>query len=251
MTMPPDDNLTNAALSGITKVASDVYADVARPSAQRVGGALDTLFKVGLAPVAMLDWGFDRSKEWLQRKIEERLAHIPEDVRVPPPSNIAVPALLQIAMCADAPELRELYAELLLKAMDARTVSTVHPAYVSLIGQLSPPEALVYLSFGCQGEKSLFTEDASSYTSPTIEHQFGEHCASLGFQDPKLARVWLDNLQRLGLLVIERYSDVTLKGDDYDRPARVDTKETRYLELTEFGRSFLATCTPSGVVHEA
>jgi hypothetical protein len=251
--MATQDDPIRATADGLGKVAAEAYGDIARPAARQVGGALETLFKIGLSPVAMLDWGFEQSKDWLSAKISQRLRRIPPDCQTSPPSNIAVPAILQIAASADAPELRELYAELLLKAMDARSASRVHPSYVSLVAQLSPQEALVFLSFKATSESNLFSDKVrlSSYSSPpTIEEQFEAYCSDLGFGDPNLAEVWLDNLQRLGIVSLERYSDVSYVGPNFDRPPSVDTTEYRHLHLTAFGRTFLEVCAPEDSIYE-
>jgi len=253
--MSSDKNPTDAAMNALAKVASEAYSDVARPAARRVGTAVETLFKVGLAPVAILDWGFEKSKDWLHRKIEERLAQIPEDCHVAPPSHIAVPVLLQIAASVDAPELRDLYAELLLKAMDARTSSSVHPAYISLLAQMSPPEALVFLSFKQKTGGRLFSEKIRlhlRHLSPsTIEQQFEAYCDELGLSGDVLPQIWLDNLLRLGVVAFDKYSDMSLSGEDLERPPRIDATEYRHLDLTEFGQAFLLVCDPRGPVHEA
>ncbi|RYF36689.1 MAG: DUF4393 domain-containing protein [Cytophagaceae bacterium] len=247
--MSENKNPTDSAIEGIAKIASDIYADVAHPAARHIGRGIETIFKVGLAPVAMLDWGFEQSKEWLQKKVEERLAQIPQDCHITPPSNIAVPILLQIAASVDAPDLRGLYAELLLKAMDVRTVSQVHPAYISVLAQMSPTEALIFLSFRNKGSEILFSQ--ATYGSSSIEKQFEAYCNGLGLGEVVQVQVGLENLQRLGLLVIDQYSDVSLKGDDVYNSPRIDTYEHRYLSLTAFGRVFLFVCDPQGPLCEA
>lgn len=247
--MSENKNPTDSAIEGIAKIASDIYADVAHPAARHIGRGIETIFKVGLAPVSMLDWGFEQSKEWLQKKVEERLAQIPQDCRITPPSNIAVPILLQIAASVDAPDLRGLYAELLLKAMDVRTVSQVHPAYISVLAQMNPTEALIFLSFRNKGSEIFFSQ--ATYGSSSIEKQFEAYCNGLGLGEAVQVQVGLENLQRLGLLVIDQYSDVSLKGDDVYNSPRIDTYEHRYLSLTAFGRAFLFVCDPQGPLCEA
>lgn len=246
-----EDESLKIVTESVGKVANDVYADIAKPAAQQVGTALETLFKVGLSPIAMLDWGFEQSKEWLKDKITARLAQIPKDCRTTPPNNVSVPVITNIAMSSDAPELRELYAELLLKAMDTRTSDMVHPSYVSLIAQLSPEEALIFVSFHKQKVSDLFGDEFCNtlYTnSPSIEKQFEEYCQSLGFDNAKRSQVWLDNLQRLGLLEIEKYSDVKYMHDLDAEGPRVNTTEYRNLHITEFGRVFLDACAPENPI---
>ncbi len=231
----------------IGKVAAEIYTDVAKPAARQVGVAFETIFKVGLSPVAMLDWGFEHSKDWLKAKIEKRLNSTPLDFRCSPPNNIAVSAITSISMSSDSPELRDLYAELLLKAMDSRSQSMVHPSFINLISQLSPQEALVFISFNkIEGATLLEEKNAySSYRNPSIENQFLSYCKELGFAECQHVQLWLENLQRLKLVVLQEYSEASYRAPDWDSPSPAVINTTdRYLELTEYGRMFLEACTP-------
>ena len=230
----------------IGKVAVEIYTDVAKPSARQVGVALETIFKVGLSPVAMLDWGFEHSKDWLKEKIETRLNSTPLEFRCSPPNNIAVSAITSISMSSDSPELRDLYAELLLKAMDSRSQSMVHPSYINLIGQLSPQEALVFISFNKIEGTIILEEKDARYSSANkdIESQFLRYCKELGFGECHHAQLWLENLQRLKLVVLQEYSEVYMDTDYVNQSPEVAHKIDRYLEITEYGRMFLEACTP-------
>jgi hypothetical protein len=63
------NNLVSTAAKGLSSIAGDVYKDVAQPSARRVGLSLETLTKVALSPVDMINWGFERAKDWLRRRL--------------------------------------------------------------------------------------------------------------------------------------------------------------------------------------
>jgi hypothetical protein len=246
--MGVEDETRRVVTETIGQVASEIYSDIARPAARQVGSALETLFKVGLSPVSMLDWGFEQSKDWLKRNIEERVRKIPNDCLQAPPNNIAIPAVIAISMSSDAPELRELYTELLLKAMDSRTEPMVHPSYINIIGQLTPKEALVFVSFQGINTASLFQESNARHSHTkdlTIEGQFENHCCALGLVDYENMQLWLENLQRLKLVDLREYSEASYVEPDSDTPyPSVRNREDRYLDLTEYGRKFLIACTP-------
>lgn len=247
--MPADNNSLDSLASSVASVAKEIYSDVASPSAKRVGGALETLFKVGLSPINMLDWGFEQTKVWLAQKIEDRMREIPIESRTTPRIQIAVAAVNGVAACADTPSLRDLYAELLLKAIDSRTADLVHPSFASVIEQLTPAEALVFMSFSSRAEDCLFHEKQSAWasgSSKSLEAQFVEHCETIGLTDRSDMYVALVNLQRLGLLKIERASESSYVPEDEDgnRPS-VDTTEYRDLLVTEFGQAFLLACVPA------
>lgn len=249
--MTADNDLLKTGETAMSQVASEAYKDLAQPSARRLGTAIESLFKVALSPVALLDWGFEQSKDWLKSKISQRLANTPEEFVSPPPNNIAIPALIRIAMSHDTPELRDLYAELLLKAMDSRTAGLVHPAYVSVIEQLSPEEALVFISLQPKADRSLFEERFSPVafkSSPSIEEQFEDYCRSLGVENPCRAQVWLENLKRLGLLELLAFSEATYVPQTADRHGfygpRVENTENRHIQFTAFGQGFIDACAP-------
>jgi hypothetical protein len=244
--MTVEEGGSKAIDEAIVKVASELYADLAKPAARRTGTAIDSLFKVGLSPVAILDWGFEKSKDWLKEKIERRLSEVPQEHRCAPPNIIAVQTITMISMCSDSPAIRELYAELLLKAMDSRSEHLVHPSFIGLIGQLSPQEALVFIGLHKMSSTTLFKEENAFRSSgTTIEVQFKNYCADFGFKESKQTQLWLENLQRLKLVVLLEYSEVQYVDFDINSLSPDVKNETnRYLELTEYGRMFLEACKP-------
>ena len=234
-------------------ILSHLYSDAIQPSAKRVGMSLETITKVTLSPVLLLDWGYEKSKDWLRAKIDARLAETPSEYVVYPKGNIASAALTHIAISYDTPELRELYAELLLKALDTRTADRVHPAYFYVIEQLSPQEALVLVALHELDTSELFSEKTApwggtlSNEGVSVERQFSRFC------DSKLPcngdqSIWLANVCRLGLLVLDVYPEAVLRPEESDRrgvhPAQVDNYEHRTLAFTEFGKAFIRASAP-------
>jgi hypothetical protein len=242
---------TEKSIAGaVAQLAGSVYADVAQPSARRVGQTLDNLLKLGLSPLDIVNWGYEKSKQWLQDRVAERLSQMPPDSAISPDERVAIPALLGIASSGNEPAIRDLYAELLLKAMDRTTAHQVHPAYVSTLGQLAPEEALAFVGLRDRMDQNLFQDHESSrqFTEgPRIDEQFNAYCSSIGLHDLDQSTIWLENLRRLGLLWTERLSDVKYHETDGGLGARsVSKEEYRNLRFTEFGRRFLTACAPPG-----
>jgi hypothetical protein len=241
-----NDKVTEVALDTVGKLATNVYSDVASPAARRVGTALESIFKVGLSPIALLDWGFEKSKDWLVAKVRERQSTVPDQFQQAPPQQVAMPALLAIAGASDSNELREIYAELLMKAMDTRTANMVHPSYVSILGQLTPQEALVFMSFRERANGSLFIDLPRTHRTktPTIEDEFHKHCLDIGLQEPN-SDIWLQNLLRLRLVELTTYTDAIYHRADYEEPEpSVETRDERHLTVTEYGKGFIEACAP-------
>jgi hypothetical protein len=246
------NELIKAATDSLTSLTSDIYKDLLRPSTTRVGLSLETLIKVALTPISLIDWGFEQSKEWLKNRIHERIIKTPSEFIVQPKSSIVSAALQRIATSHDTPELRELYAELLLKAMDSRTAGNVHPAYFYIVEQLTSWEALVLIGLHSLHSEVLFTEtfDDSPYKSraePSIEEQFQSFCASTLAIEVTNSNIWLKNLCRLGLLELKSYAEVIRANDRnsyHTNAARVNNLEHLSLIFTEFGFDFISACAP-------
>ena len=233
-------------------VLSEIYRDIVQPSAKRVGTSLETLTKITVSPIALIDWGFEKSADWLRRKIEDRMSATPSEFLVEPKANILYEALSHIAISHDIPELRDLYAELLLKAMDARTANMVHPAYFHVIEQLASQEALVLVGLHTRPDQSLFIEKIGPWDAydreGSVEGQFATFCAETASGSTHEASVWLTNLCRLGLLSLQSWSEAVFRPEEASREgireAQVENYEHRSLEFTEFGKAFIAACAP-------
>ena len=246
------NELIKAATNSLSSLTTDAYKDLFRPSATRVGLSLETLIKVALTPISLLDWGFEQSKDWLQARIQERIAQTPPEFIMQPKSGVVSAALQRIATSHDTPELRELYTELLLKAMDSRTSSSVHPAYFHIVEQLAPSEALVLVGLHGLGKEELFFETSDgTFRMPreaSIEQQFRIFCELTLKSDVAHSNIWLKNLCRLGVLELKINSEAIFKPEDGDRhgtyAARVDNLEHQSLIFTEFGIDFISACAP-------
>jgi hypothetical protein len=187
------------------------------------------------------------------RQDRRPLRKTPPAFVVQPKLNIVSAALQRIATSHDTPELRELFAELLLKAMDSRTANDVHPAYFYIVEQLVPREALVLVGLHALDKEELFAETSNYYYSrankdPSIEQQFRSFCESTIRSEASHSNIWLKNLCRLGVLELRAYGEAVFKPEDGDRhgtnEARVENLEHQSLIFTEFGKRFIIACAP-------
>ncbi len=150
--MTTDGNRTQGVVSetakalGITAVIPEIYRDLLHPAAQEVGSQLLVVAKavrIALSPLAAAVWSFDRLSDWLQVRLTAHFSKTPAEEIVAPKPEIAGPLLLHLHFLKDEKELRGLFANLLASAMDSKTRERVHPAYVSILQQLAPDEALL------------------------------------------------------------------------------------------------------------
>jgi hypothetical protein len=215
-----DENKIRDAADAIKGIAEavPVYQDVVQPAAKEIGTALQTVAKtvhVALAPISALVWGYEKIKDYLNDTLTEKLKHVPKERIVPPNLTVAGPAVEALRFSAHEPSLRELYANLLATAMDAKTAQEAHPAFVEILRQLSPDEAhlVAYIS-----KQKKYTNRPMEVDIPLIsgmvimkraamKYEYPVRHLSLlgekaGCTYPELVPSYLDNLRRLGVTEI-------------------------------------------------
>ena len=157
--------------------------------------------------------------------LDSKLARVPEERRQPAPAHIAAPAALQYALLGqgrEVAELREMFENLLVTSMDSDTASSAHPAFVSMIQQLTPDEARI-----------LKTIDRDEYPYTDLRRS-GSFRTALGI-DVEIGSTrreqCVSNLERLGILRMVPVDSFTGNGG--------------MLVVTPLGRQFLDTCVHS------
>lgn len=245
------DDPVSEAKDIATSLAKDLYKDLVHPAAERTGNALGTIAKIALSPVAILDWGFEETKEWLTGKVRRKLESTPQEFIVAPSPSIVIPVVTHIAMSVDRPSHQELYAELLLKSLDSRTTDQVHPAYVYVIEQISSEEASLILKLHRARSGPVFSAKEKLYYDAdhkSIEEQLVDFCREQGIKEPERALLWMDNLVRLRILAISDFSETEFVEEQADRHGSygptVKTHRTFYLDFTTFGDEFVSACAP-------
>lgn len=256
--MSRDEDSAREALTtlGIGSAARELYVDLLRPAAAETSKNLlvvARLVTLALTPLHGMVWGLERIKDWLSASLLKRLAATdPGQIQTPPP-YVAGQILVQLLCCADQEELREMYANLLASAMNRQLAEAVHPAFVHVIQQLTPDEALVLQRISIQAEhftlRETEVESGLSKGTESISVQFRKLCETASVGASSLSDAYLDNLLRLKVLVEQQWSEGTLLPDGHtiygDYRARIENRHDRLVELSAFGRGFLRTCVGS------
>jgi hypothetical protein len=235
---------------GLDKLAPTVYEDVLQPAAKETGKQLLTVAKtisVVLSPLDVTVWGFDKIKKDLMPRLLAKLSKKPKEEIKSPDPIVAGPVVMGMAFASEAPQLREMYANLLATAMHAPSASKAHPSFAQAIQQLSPGEALILKAISEIGPEFTIEVDtrlSTSYTHQelddlqhgTISHRWREHCVRWGVSDAVLADTYRDNLARLGIIA-ESYSVV---ADPFGGGSGL--KSAKGLGLSEYGKLFIEIC---------
>lgn len=220
-------------------------------------------------------WGYEKVEEWVTGIMGPKVAKIPEDQRVEPALMIAGPILDSMKYCGSEPHLREMFANLLATSMDARIAARAHPAFVDMVKQLSPDEAMMLrrrattLGRDFETTVTLFrprqamSEADGNQRVTRYEKVFGPYCRLAyyaGCKNLRLTPSYISNLCRLEIFTLEVTNNiVSLDSDELtDDPLIANITEEintsshqgefgvhlQYgvLSLTPLGHLFLEAC---------
>ncbi|HOP40480.1 MAG TPA: DUF4393 domain-containing protein [Geobacteraceae bacterium] len=241
---------------GLGSVLPSVYNDLLAPAARELGDGLATIakaVKAALAPIEATVWGYDKIRQWLSVRVTKILADRKANDIISPPLSISGPLTLQMIFAAEEPDLREMYANLLASAMDAKTASDAHPSFVSLIQQLTSDEAKIMnriaalkADWPCWTGKQAARPD----TDDDIWDQLRHFCLDANLDCPDNVMLYIENLIRIRLLEHVTGSEAKYYpegGDDHGTwGAGVATESWELVQVTEYGRAFIAACIPRG-----
>lgn len=259
------------------KVASDVavatskeaYEDLIKPAATNLGqlggsttGLLNAIFGRGLDTLSLkLNLYWDQT----QKKLLQKKEAIPPEERQEPSIGITKTVLDGLTTAIDSEELQDLFLNLLCGSMDKRTADGILPSYAEILKQMCPDEArLMRYFFSLPGKMGPILEVRTASTNPdkkgwTVAKS---NLSLFGFEAncsfPHNAPIYLDNLQRLGLINLsfdqsftdeKRYQQLEnfieiqqIKKVIESNPNRKCNLEHGIMKLTIFGESFCKAC---------
>lgn len=268
-------NRVGSEVAASAKAADPVLADLARSSEKMAEAselyARKTLVREKIQSVFWrpFEAWFDRSRGYFDNRFSEDLAEamifMPQDDIVEPRASVAVPAIEGLAFSHDEPALKDMYISLLASAADGREPEKAHPAYASVIKQLSAREAVMF-NLVARAERvpvvALRRTGATDGTGIIARHQgftFKRHILPFTKDGQPwcddAAATYVDNWIRLGLVDVS-YETRFVRQGAYEwaeewpdvLQARSETKSPEvqlkviqgYLRVTDFGQSFAA-----------
>lgn len=197
------DKLADGIGSAV-KTVPDIYDDALKSTTQESGKVLSLIPRAIYAALSPLrQWISQREYNVAETEklLAQKLEHVGEDKIVTPEAYVAVPAIQAISYSMNSEELRNLYANLLAKAMNSDTKDLVHPSFVEIIKQMSPTDAKIFdIIMQCPVCPliSIVVEDQNNGGY----HLFSEYCSWIPNISLNECRVSLNNLSRLGLIHI-------------------------------------------------
>lgn len=214
---------------------------------RRASGAAQRAADLATAGFPSFDALQARTGKYFAR-VEKKLDAVPAERQQPPPPTIAAPAAFQYALLGESDEvaeLREMFENLLAASMDRETASNAHPAFVSMISQLTPDEARILKSI--DQEEYAFVEVLQHGDERVIDSWTwlgkGTRIDETRFSE------YFENLQRLGIISVSSGNTRDIDGHnaivraiEAKYPSRHTFTKGSSIRVTPLGVRFLDTC---------
>ncbi len=213
--MPEGFDKLAGAIGDTLKTAPTLYEDGLKPVTQESGKTLALIPRViNAALIPLRKWIAEREYNLAETEklLAQKLEHVSENKIVTPEAYVAVPAIQAISYSMDSKELRNLYANLLAKAMNIDTKDFVHPSFVEIIKQMSPIDVQIFEEISSNGfiqtvniycskfpNTSCDTKKIQLMQNPIEKHGF-ESLTHISAFSPDIVKVSIDNLLRLRLI---------------------------------------------------
>lgn len=228
-----------------SKLTDRVVLPALEPVAKEAGALIGGMLRfVGRLPGYVAD-GTRR----VIRLIEEAYERVPPERQIEPPEQAVILLLTAARHVPQDTPVWDMFAELLAKTIDRDAFKKVHPAFATLLGQMSPDEARIVAWLATNhgfGQLGITYHEAHRQDSgggaihvsssldvpPKLREQLDV---------PEMVELQLRNLERLGLLEGWGYTSLfhTRSAGAFDAP---ESRSER-LHLTPFGLLFAEAAT--------
>lgn len=233
-------------------------------AARNLGKAALTIsqtINTALLPLVAVNYAVDSARKYFTERFaidfEAKAVAIPAEHIVQPKASVAGPAMQGLTFTHEEPMLKDMYLNLLARAIDGRASKEAHPAFVEIIRQVDSEEAkLLKVILIPQAlpvaEIRLQTEKGWTLLSSCLMDWRDDELTDEAVEIPEIAMM-VNNWVRLGLVQLNY--DQWLSADDaYDwvvhRPEYLRIKESQgenaenvnfqkgFLRATSFGLKF-------------
>jgi Abortive infection alpha len=178
--------------------SAEAFGKEIAPLGQRAGQLTNRVGVLLIRALEPLVYGLEKSANWIEKAVTERLKNIPPEKVVPPNPRIAAPAVQSLIYSMHDEPIRDMFANLLAADMNADTKADTHPAFVEFIKEMTSADAKVLATFRQSSRQCVFEAQIG-----TLGHYitYGPHFSFsiAGLSDDDIGKS-LNNLDRLGLV---------------------------------------------------
>lgn len=237
------------------EVVKEIYTDTASKTLQEVSkigtDAVKTI-RLALFPLQFTSAFQDRLAAYIDKAIRQ----VPENQRASPRESLTLSIAEKLRFQEEANPITNLYVNLLSRGMDRERLGEAHPAFVNIISQLAPDEALlleqlssfeylIYFRFNNKKVTVLKSDSDSFVNSMSVNEStkkfFLERSAyPEALAQPDFFLTFLEHLVSLGLV---EYDNEPRNSGEL-KFVQISFEEAAYfcIKLTEFGRLFHTAC---------
>lgn len=236
-----------------TDVAKDIYSDSISNTlreASKVGVDFVKTVRLALFPLQFTGMLQDRLASYIERSI----SRVPPENLVAPVESLTMQIADRLRTQEEGSIVTEMYVNLLSKSMDRECVGEAHPAFVHVVGQLSPDEAVLIEQMS-RSDPSLYTrppkysdlvmsatERARAIQLSQMTREQKEQCERISIQpedlaQPALVYTYIEHLVSLGLV---SYLNTPWSTDFKD--AKMYECDFWFIRLNGFGQLFHRAC---------
>lgn len=243
-----------------TELTNKIYSDI-RPIVQPVAKCIGAILDIASLPLIYYSEKAQINFKHRLEQYEKKMENVKEEERCEVHPEIGVP-IMQVLHYTTNDKIAELFTNLLASASVIDLAGNAHPAFVEIIKQLSPDEALIIQYLKKEKQIGYITLKAnkkgeSGFITPVEKDTAIADLVPLMYKQN--AKVYLSNLLSLGIIadvdnayidddkmyshIIEynNLKDVINKYESMDEYDSVDVEKCYYY-VTDIGRLFIKAC---------
>lgn len=236
-----------------TEVIKEIYSDTVAETLKEAGKIGVDIVKTIRLVLFPLQYGASL-QDRLARRFNESIKRVPVKRRISPVGSIAISIAEKLKFQDEGSVITEMYVSLLARAMDSERVGEAHPAFVQIISQLAPDEALLIEQIA-QAHPAAYLRPKGNISEVFLLHERLEkiHDSSMSdtrknalkniavrpeyLSQPSLLYTYIEHLVSLGI--------VTYTNDPWEAEfngAKSDKFDFWFIELNGFGKLLRSAC---------
>jgi hypothetical protein len=219
-----------------------VYQDALSPAMKQIGKSLESVAKTSRFLLAPFDYLAAQHDRW-ERYLDKVSQRVKEENLVEGHPQIVIPTLEGLSLTYENSLLSELFINLLANSIDSTKQDLAHPAFPTIIKQLTHDEAVIlfFLKKKAYKIKRQYLKDESNppINAITLEEEFPLN----KLQFPQHLKLYMNHLNSLHLAGTFPIGDQEYLYDETTKSQTgVITINQRC--LIEFGHLFAQACVP-------
>lgn len=237
-----------------TKVVEETYSDGVKDTLQEVSkigvDAVKTI-RLALFPLQFAGMLQDRLANYIKRSLQK----VPLENRMSPIESVALQLCDKLRIQEEKSIVTDMYINLLARSMDTKRLGEAHPAFIFIISQLAPDEALLiqqlstsepsaYMRHLKKGNDVIGKDERNkAIEAGNLPETYKDKLSKMmarpeELMQPELLYTYIEHLVSLGIV---SYTNDPWNTDKVPNKALINY-EFWFIELNPFGKLFFSAC---------